>query len=181
MTTEETISMLKREFFARRNGVVADVLRRAGDPHDYIMGCQLADLLQVTAAMSCDAALAECLWRDVRHRECRLAAILLHPKGEMTSGTALRWANAVVSHEEADVLCHRQLRHCTCAPTLWRNLLNNATHELTQYTALRLLQGLLAINAEHDREDALNTLNNCQPPFPSTKALLQELKADLAS
>ena len=39
---------IKKEFFAHRNGVVADTLRRAGDPHSMIMGCQFADVVAIT-------------------------------------------------------------------------------------------------------------------------------------
>ena len=47
---KEMMQSLRQAFFAYRNGIVADALRREGDPHQLIMGCQLADLMHITAA-----------------------------------------------------------------------------------------------------------------------------------
>ena len=55
MDTENTISKeIRKEFFAFRNGIIADKLRKAGDPHGMIMGCLLVDV-QGIAARTCEA------------------------------------------------------------------------------------------------------------------------------
>lgn len=46
------VQAMKQAFFACRNGVVADALRAAGDPHRYIMGCQLTDVASIVSQFS---------------------------------------------------------------------------------------------------------------------------------
>ena len=49
MNTEiqEILRVIRKEFFAFRNGIVADKLRKAGDPHGMIMGCLLVDIAAI--------------------------------------------------------------------------------------------------------------------------------------
>ena len=49
------VQAMKQAFFACRNGVVADALRAAGDPHRYIMGCQLTDVASIVSQFSQDS------------------------------------------------------------------------------------------------------------------------------
>ena len=46
---QETLRGIRKEFFAFRNGIVADKLRKAGDPHSMIMGCLLVDISGIAA------------------------------------------------------------------------------------------------------------------------------------
>ena len=48
----DAVKAMKQAFFACRNGVVADALRAAGDPHRYIMGCQLTDVASIVSQFS---------------------------------------------------------------------------------------------------------------------------------
>lgn len=179
MTIDDTLRALRQAFFAYRNGVVAEALRRGGDPHALIMGCQLADLLQITRPITPDAALAEALWADRSHRECRLAATMLYPAGEMTADAALRWATDVQCIEEADVLCHRLLRHTTGADALWRELIASP-QTLQQYAALRLLLNLLLNGREADHQAVTQTLRTAHlHPTPSITALLRDIEEDI--
>lgn len=139
------IQEIRKEFFAYRNGVVADQLRSAGDPHKMIMGCQLADLIAITSHYEKDAALAQALWDDFQSRECRMAATMLYPVEEFAMKTALAWCQSVESAEIADVLCHRLLRHLNYAPALWERL-REIDQPLVRYTAYRLLLNLLLMN-----------------------------------
>ena len=43
------IREIRKEFFAFRNGIIADKLRKAGDPHTMIMGCLLVDISSIAA------------------------------------------------------------------------------------------------------------------------------------
>ncbi len=139
------IQKIRKEFFAYRNGVVAEQLRAAGDPHTIIMGCQLADVFTITNRYEKDARLAQALWDDSQHRECRMAATMLYPIEQFDIATALAWCNSVENVEIADVLCHRLLRHLDYAPQLWQQL-NDSTLPLVRYTAFRLLLNLLNMN-----------------------------------
>ena len=149
---------LKKEFFAYRNGIIAEQLRAAGDPHTMIMGCQLADII----------AIASHLWDDEQHRECRLAATMLYPIEDFSCETAMSWCNSVESVEVADVLCHRLLRHLDYAPALFDQLRQSDTI-LVRYTAWRLALNLLIINkiAKTNELRAMveKELETAQPPL----------------
>lgn len=144
---EDSIKLLKKEFFARRNGVLADAMRRNGDPHAFIMGCMLSDIIEVASRIAPNAGLSRELWRDRSHRECRLVAPMLFPRDEMTDEEARRWALDVQTEEEVDVLCHRLLRHLPCAAPIALELIDNDA-PLVAYTGWRLVANLLAATAD---------------------------------
>jgi len=133
---------LTKLFFAYRNGVVADRLRRAGDPHSVIMGCTLAELANIARTMTPDATLACTLWQHTNHRECRLMATMLMPPAQFDAEEAMDWCHSLRSIEEADVLCHRLLRQTACAPSLWRTLWDDEL-PMARYAGCRLLMNLL--------------------------------------
>ncbi len=146
---QEILRGIRKEFFAYRNGIIADKLRKAGDPHGMIMGCLLVDIQTITQrqretvndveALKC---LAQELWNDTNSRECRLAAPMLYPPEEMNLEMALQWSESVESVEIADNLCHKLLRKTLIAENLLQSLI---AHErpLTRYTGYRLLLNLL--------------------------------------
>ncbi len=148
-----TVQEIKKAFFARRNGVVADRLRSAGDPHHFIMGCNLVEIMQVAQMVGKDTATAQALWNDVDHRECRLAAPMIYPPGEFTPEKALEWTESLESYEVADNLCHKLLRHCTFAPELVERLLDNPS-PMTEYTAYRLRLNLIVSGILSEPDEA---------------------------
>lgn len=149
METQEILRAIRKEFFAYRNGIVADKLRKAGDPHTMIMGCLLADVMDITGRTR-DAigdkaqlqALARELWNDTNSRECRLAAPMLYPAELMSLEKALEWCSGVETVEIADNLCHKLLRHTAEADTLFRKLIAQEQN-MVKYTGYRLLLNLL--------------------------------------
>lgn len=159
---------IKKEFFAYRNGIVAEQLRAAGDPHPMIMGCQLPDVIAIAGHYQKSAELAQALWDDVQHRECRLAATMLYPIEEFSLKTALTWCHSVETTEIADVLCHRLLRHTAYANELWEQL-RDSDKPMTQYTAWRLLLNLLLMNRTEKtsmlRAVVESELSTAQPPL----------------
>ena len=162
------IQEFKKEFFAFRNGVVADKLRAAGDPHQVIMGCQLADVIAIVGHYDKNAQLAQALWDNVEHRECRLAAPMLYPVEEFGINTAVEWCQSVESVEIADVLCHRLLRHLPYAKDLWEKLRSN-DNPMVRYTAWRLLLNLLIMNRIEKSDELCSIvdkeLETAQPPL----------------
>ena len=80
---------IRKEFFAYRNGIIAEQLRAAGDPHTMLMGCQLTDVIAIAEHYEKSAELAQALWNDVNHRECRMAATMLYPAEEFKMETAI--------------------------------------------------------------------------------------------
>lgn len=170
---------IRKEFFAYRNGIIAEQLRRAGDSHEMIMGCQLADVIAIASRHEKSAELAQALWNDVNHRECRMAATMLYPIDEFHIDTAIAWCNSVESEEVADVLCHRLLRHLDYAPQLWEQLRTSDT-PLVRYTAWRLLLNLLILNKVEKtpelRHMAEQNLSNANPPLLQVlNSIIEEL------
>ncbi len=72
---------------------------------------------------------------------------MLFPHAEMTKEEARHWALDVQTEEEADVLCHRLLRHLPNAKILAAALIDYDI-ALTAYTGWRLIANLQALNAE---------------------------------
>ena len=170
---------IRKEFFAYRNGIVAEQLRAAGDPHTMIMGCQLVDVIAIAKRYEKNAELAQELWDNVNHRECRMAATMLYPIEDFKMETALAWCESVESVEIADVLCHRLLRHLPYAKELWAQLLA-CDKKLVRYIAWRLLLNLLLMNkivkTDVLRATALNEFEISQPPLQQVlKSIIEEL------
>ena len=146
---EDKVKEIRREFFAFRNGIVADKLRKAGDPHTMIMGCLLGDIMGI-AQRACESigderlmiAIADELWNDTNSRECRLAAPMLYPAAQMTVEKALQWCSSVETIEVADNLCHKLLRHIDGSDALFRQLIVDE-RPLVKYTGYRLLLNLV--------------------------------------
>ena len=148
---QEILRGIRKEFFAFRNGIIADKLRKAGDPHHMIMGCLLVDIIGIVSRVretigdkAQMAAIASELWSDTNSRECRLAAPMLYPAESMTPDLALQWCESVETTEVADNLCHKLLRHLDFADALFRQLITQ-DQPLIKYTGYRLLLNLIAM------------------------------------
>ncbi len=175
---------IRKEFFAFRNGIVAEKLRLAGDPHPVIMGCLLVDI-QGIAARTREAigdaeqlaAIASELWSDTNSRECRLAAPMLYPPELMTAEKALQWCETVETVEVADNLCHKLLRHLPDADALFRLLIAHDS-TLVKYTGYRLMLNLLLMGKLHLTEQLQIIVNNearqAQGPLSSLLKDIQE-------
>lgn len=174
---------IRKEFFAFRNGIVADKLRKAGDPHTMIMGCLLVDvqaIVQRQREAIDDAetlkALALELWNDTNSRECRLAAPMLYPAELMTLEQALQWCLSVETIEVADNLCHKLLRHIAEADALFRQLIADE-RPLVKYTGYRLLLNLLLLGKVQPNASLRTIIENENEPSLShlLKDILEEL------
>ena len=148
---QEILRGIRKEFFAFRNGIIADKLRKAGDPHHMIMGCLLVDIIGIVSRVrECIgdktqmATIASELWSDTNSRECRLAAPMLYPAESMTLDLALQWCKSVETTEVADNLCHKLLRHLDFADALFRQLITQ-DQPLIKYTGYRLLLNLIVM------------------------------------
>lgn len=168
-----TIAELKKEFFAYRNGIVADMLRKNGDPHAFIMGCQLVDVLSIVSRYNQNAQLASELWHDTKHRECRMAATMLYPTEEMDIETAKTWGNEVECNEIADVLCHRLLRKLPYAYELAQEFIASQEHQV-KYTGYRLILNLLLLNKIENKNE-LKTLINSEKEAQCPRDITQLL------
>lgn len=134
---------VKRHFFALRNGVISDTLRRAGSPFKIIFGLNLPQLVDIAFVTPHEVTLAERLWANSTTRESMLLAPMLYPVEEFDIDTARSWAGEVPTPEVADILCHRLLRHTSYAPELAEELCNSES-DIVRYTGLRLWFNLVA-------------------------------------
>ncbi len=179
---QEILRDIRKEFFAFRNGIIADKLRKANDPHPVIMGCLLTDIVTITRGMKDSIAdddqliaLAEELWSNTNSRECRLAAPMLYPVERMTPETAMQWCQSVESTEVADNLCHKLLRYIDGSDELVRLLISDAK-ALVKYTGYRLLLNLLLLDKmQPTAQLQLIISNEAQQAHGALAALLQDL------
>ena len=185
-TIQDILREIRKEFFAFRNGIIADKLRKAGDPHSIIMGCLLVDVIAIaqrTRESIGDeeklAAIALELWGDTNSRECRLAAPMLYPTRLMTNDLAREWCETVETVEIADNLCHKLLRQLPNARSLYRQLIGDE-RPLVKYTGYRLMLNLLLLGKEQSSA-SLKTIveaeaKQAQQPLKSLlKDILEEL------
>jgi len=130
------MQIIKRRFFAMRNGVIADVLRRAGSPYKVIFGLNLPQIVEIANESTPSRELAEALWANNTTRESILLAPMIMPRDVFTEADALRWVDTVPDQEAADILCHRLLRYMPYACKLADSLTEGEGMSL--YTGIRL-------------------------------------------
>lgn len=162
---------VKRRFFALRNGIISDTLRRAGSPFKVIFGLNLPQLKEIADFTGKDRELAEALRANDTTRESLLLAPLIYPGNELTEEEARRWLADCPTEEVSDMLCHGLLRHCSFAPEVAFGMLEkkDAT-DMEVYGALRLIMNLLrglpaekcraAVNAADARTPAIQRLKS---------------------
>lgn len=102
---------IKQYMFARRNGVTADVLRRAGSGFEMIFGVDVPSISALGRETGYNKELAMALWADRKVRESHLlAAWLLDPEA-LSEDECVRLAESVVDMEDAQMLAFRVLKH----------------------------------------------------------------------
>ena len=150
-THDEYLKAIRKEFFAFRNGIIANKLRDAGDPHAIIMGCLLVDIVGITSRArerignEIDlATVAQEMWNDTNSRECRLAAPMLFPPGLMSGQLALTWCQDIETTEIADNLCHKLLRHIADSQEVMSQLITQED-TMAKYTGYRLMLNLILL------------------------------------
>ena len=140
-TQYNPMQTVKRRFFAMRNGVVADVLRKAGSPYRIIFGLNLPQIVDIAGEIGPSRILAEELFGNTSTRESLLIAPMLMPHEEFSADDAMRWSMNVADREAADILCHRLLRHMPYALDLARELCGK--EGLPGYVGIRLAVNLI--------------------------------------
>lgn len=154
MDTVETsfndMQSVKRNFFAMRNGVIADTLRRSGSPFKIIFGLNLPQISEIALRSPHSRDLAERLWANATTRESMLIAPMLIDREEFTVDDARRWIAEIPAEEVADVLCLKLLKYLPFASEL-ADEIADSDDRMSRYTGLRLKFNIL--NA--DVKDAL--------------------------
>lgn len=122
--TTMTIQEIKKEFFALRNGLLGDTLRKAGMPYSVIFGLNVPQLGEIARRALSDCApetrkaLARELWADTKVRESRLLACWIFNPETVGIDEAKEMMASVQTREEADILAFRLLRHLPFAHKL---------------------------------------------------------------
>lgn len=140
LTTSQGI---RRQFFALRNGLLADTLRKGGMDQKYIFGLQLPQIKELSARVR--EAVGESdimttvrdLWADRECREARLLAIHLMDSSKTDMEEALSMAANIRTREEADILAFRLVRFLPEAAEI-ANRLDRQDSPLLQYAAVAI-------------------------------------------
>ncbi len=186
---------VKRRFFAMRNGDLAAQMARGGISYRINFGLNLPQISDIAQAALTGTlpdnphtpddeerrALARLLWDNATTRESRLIAPMLLIPGDIDNKSASEMLRGVMTTEEADVLCHRLLRHYPGAEKIAHGLLaDSGATDLRRYAALRLLLNLLisgkgfipaieaAVHAESER--------GCRLTAPVCRQLQDEIE-----
>lgn len=126
---------------AYRNGIVADALRKAGQPYSIIFGLQLPQLSEIARKLEPSVELGRALWSDKNVRESRLLAAWVFPKDKLSAEEALEMVTDIQTREESDILAFRLLRYLPFASSLMDKLLNSKSI-LINYTGIALKRNL---------------------------------------
>lgn len=149
METEERtpefneMQKVKRHFFALRNGIVADTLRKAGLPHRIIFGLSVVDLKTMSREIGVNPELSALLRANVSTRESRLLWPMIADVSQVDEDSALAMLSEVMSCEEADILCNALLRRCACSAAAAARLEAKAdATKLQRYAVMRMRAAL---------------------------------------
>ena len=170
------VQRLKRRFFAMRNGVIADTLRRSGAPYRMVFGLNLPQVSEIAADTAPDAALAEQMHADTATRESQLLAPMLMPVEAMDADKALRWLGEAPTVEAVDVMCHRLLRHMPEAMAVARRALQSS-EPMMRYGAVRLMWNLIGGHAAEIRP--LAQAESADGSAPAAAALARALVEEI--
>ena len=132
---------VKKQFYAYRNGMLADRLRSAGDCHSVIFGLNLPQIVEISKSIGNDKNLSEQLWANSTTRESRLLAPMIYPVAEFSETLAKVWIEGLENTEVVDVFCHRLLRRSEYAEN---------ESDILRYFAMRLALNLIIIGKISD-------------------------------
>lgn len=163
MSTEfNTIQKIKRRFFALRNGVIADYMRKSGAPYRIVFGLILPQISEIASEFGPDAGLARELRGNSSTRESLLLAPMLMPPAELTQEEATEWLEGAASAEVIDVLCLKLLKKLPFAPGIAQKMMKKEA-PLARYAALRLSFNLLPQDMDTAEEFAHQELSRNEP------------------
>lgn len=138
MTQYNDLQLIKRQFFALRNGIIADVLRKSGSPFRMIFGLNIPQIVESASPWKGNADFARRLWADTATRESMMAACVIMPYEEMTLAEARQWLVSSPCQETTDFLSHKVLRHLPEARRLAEDLITSSD-SLLRYAAIRIM------------------------------------------
>lgn len=133
---------LKRRFFAMRNGLLADQLRRAGSKFRIMFGLNIIQLNDIARDYGHDPELARTLWANTTTRESLLLAPMLWQPDDFTYDGLLQLCASVTEPEIADMVCHKLIKPRGDILSII-DTLSSSPEPLMRYMALRLTLPLI--------------------------------------
>ena len=126
----DSLKNIKKQFFAFRNGIIADALRRQS-PYKIIFGLQIPQIAEIARSLNPDMDLASALWDDKEVRESRLLATYLFPTELIDMDKALSLAAEANTVEEKDMLAFRLFKRLPFATALLEEMKSH--QEISDY------------------------------------------------
>lgn len=169
------LQQIKRNFFAMRNGIVADTIRRGSLQYKMIFGLNLPQIVEIADGLPRSGELAEQLWADTRTRESMLLAPMIYPREQLSRERAAEMLREAPTTEVADILCHRLLRHQPYAMEIAMDAVTSPD-EMTRYAAFRLMFNLLYTHPSEIKPFAQAELATASPlTRPLCHSMLEEI------
>lgn len=151
------LQLIKRRFFAMRNGIIADTMRKAGAPYRIIFGLNLPQLKEIVAEFQPMAAeLAPKLWQNATTRESRLTAVMLFANAAADAPKADELIASLTDNETevADLIVMKLLKGSANFDTTLEKLLHSQ-RQIDRYTALRMAYSLVDDDSTRPRALAI--------------------------
>lgn len=170
------MQLLKRRFFAMRNGAVGESMRRSGAPYRIIFGLNIPQIVEIAEEFGPDRELAEALKANTTTRESLLIAPMLFPREELTNDIAHEWLTSAQTPEVIDVVCLKLVRFVP-SPGELLDELYGSDRDIDRYAALRL--GANILPAEIDKVESLAG-KEAERRLPLTYSMSMMLLDDIA-
>ncbi|MDE5812480.1 MAG: DNA alkylation repair protein [Muribaculaceae bacterium] len=151
------LQLIKRRFFAMRNGIIADTMRKAGATYRIIFGLNLPQLKEIVAEFQPMATeLAPQLWQNASTRESRLTAVMLFSTFT-TDAPKAEELIASLSDDETEVSDLIVMKLLKGAPHFDSTLekLLQSQRQIDRYTALRMAYSLVDDDSTRPRALAI--------------------------
>lgn len=176
MSDFNPLQNIKRRFFALRNGVIADTLRRAGSPFKIIFGLNLPQLADIAAELGHDPSMADTLWNNTSTRESMLLAPMLFDASVLPESKARSMISDISDVEVADVLCHRLLRHTHYAYSLAVDLASSEK-DFDRYCSMRILGHFIRSESDEiERIASDETRKECRLTYGPALQIVEEIE-----
>lgn len=146
-TNFNPLQSVKRRFFAMRNGIVADSLRKAGSPFRMIFGLNLPQIKDIAAEIGINPPLAQQLRDDVNTRESQLLAPMLLDSREISLEAFDKLINDISDFEVADIYCKLLIAGKPFSSEFINQAMSDG-NDIRRYIALRLVNA--CVDSEPD-------------------------------
>lgn len=134
-----TIQSLRHNFFAYRNGMLAEALKAAGNPHTMIFGLNIPQISAIARECTFTPEEIDRMWNEAHSREERLLSLYLMTPCASTipKEKSMALISGIKGVEEADILSFRVLKYVPYAESIIEEL-GNKDDNLSRYLAASL-------------------------------------------